>query len=226
MQESQAPAAPRLLLPQHRGFSRKFGFCLPLNRAACSREPMAPAAFRPLLGSSTLLPASPAVCSKAPVPETRCVRADEGRSPSCCPVVFTLSDLMGKPWCPRGLLLLIQAQRAPESSTPWFLLSCELPRGSPRLIPACGHRLKHDLPSSGQNLNQPTKDTAATHPQWVSLGLCCDHPYRQELPRATESHLRSCSHFISVARQVLAILVWHWVPGTHKPGAELSVPRS
>ena len=171
MQESQAPAAPRLLQPPHRGFSRKFGFCLALNRAACSREPMAAAAFHPLLGSSTLLPASPAVCSEAPVPETRCGQADEGRSPSCCPVVFTLSDLMGKPRCPWGPLLLIQTQRAPESSTCWFLSSCELPRGSPRSIPADGHRLKRDLPSAWQGLNQPTKDTAAIHPQRVNLGL-------------------------------------------------------
>jgi len=211
VQESQAPAAPGLLPPQRRGFSRRFGFCLRLNRAACSRELVAPAAFRPPPGSSTLLPASPAL---APKPRRR-----RRRSPSCSPVVPTLSYPMGKPGRPRGALLLTQTQGAPESSTLLVPPPCESPPGMATAQRGAG--------------SEPLAKATRPCTLRCERGLCATVPIDKSFPETPRAIFGaapmlswSCSHVISAARRVLAMLVGCWVPSTLRPGAELPAPRS
>lgn len=52
-----------------------------------------------------------------------------------------------------------------------FPITVGVTGGSPRLSPAHGHRLKHDLPSTRQGWDWLAEATVAVHPQCVTLGL-------------------------------------------------------
>lgn len=191
VQESQAPAAPRMLLPRHRACPRKFGLCLPLNRAACSQQLRAlatsthcwaPAPWAPVTSSPTV----------QLVLETQWVRMDDGRSPNFCPVILMWSDLMGKVLCPRTTA----ANPGPKSTqkpTCWLPSPCELLRGSLMMVTA--------QTQLAQCMAGPPRP-----PQRVTSGPWCDCAYQKQLPRAAESHPGSYSHAILATRQLLVIL--------------------